>query len=68
VLLNKSHPFHDLVLVLSPEEKRLFDGIDGRRTVAEIADYTGAAGSGSARTFFQTLWWYDQVVFDASPS
>jgi len=66
VLLNKSHPFHDLILVLSPEEKRLFDGIDGRRSIAEIVDCTSATRLASARTFFQTLWWYDQVVFDAS--
>ncbi len=66
VLLNKSHPYHDLILVLGAQDKRLFDGIDGRRSIAEIADHVRETECGRARTFFETLWSYDQVVFDAS--
>ena len=62
VLLNRSHPFHDLVFVINAEEKRLFDRIDGRRTIAEIGDHLDH----DVRRFFQTLWSYDQVVFDGS--
>jgi SAM-dependent methyltransferase len=65
VLLNRSHPFHDLVLPIDAEEKRLFDAIDGRRNIAEIVE--GAGGNAAwpvARTFFQKLWWYDQVVYE----
>jgi SAM-dependent methyltransferase len=62
VLLNRSHPFHDLILVIDAKEKRMFDAIDGRRNIAEIA----GPGPSDARGFFQKLWRYDQVVFDMS--
>jgi hypothetical protein len=65
VLLNRSHPYPDLILTLDAEDKRIFDAIDGRRTVAETAEH--ARGSWPrARSLFEKLWWYDQVVFDAS--
>jgi len=42
----------------------------GKSTVAEIlrSIATGDSNKGRerARTLFQSLWWYDQVVFDAS--
>jgi hypothetical protein len=66
VLLNRNHPFPDLVLVLDPEDKRLFAAIDGRRTIAEITGVVPGAGLDGSRLLFQRLWWYDQVVFDAS--
>lgn len=67
VLVNQSHPFRDLILIIDPQEKRIFDLIDGRRSVAEIiARFTGPKDGIRALCFFQKLWWYDQVVFDAS--
>jgi SAM-dependent methyltransferase len=71
VLINRSHTYTDLYLPIDAAEKRLFDAIDGSRTIAEIADTTATqedAGSRlvSVRAFFERLWWYDQVVFDAS--
>ena len=66
VLLNRSHPSHDLVLVIDAGDKRVFDRIDGRRSIKEIADCEGETAIRRARTFFERLWWYDQVVFDAS--
>jgi len=65
-LLNKSHQYHDLVLVLGAQEKRLLEAIDGRRNAAEIAVHARLSDHRRARTFFETLWRYDQVVFDAS--
>ena len=64
VLLNRSHPYPDIVLPIDAREKSLFDEIDGRRTIAQIADARGDART--ARGFFERLWWHDQVVFDAS--
>jgi hypothetical protein len=66
VLLNKSHRFHDLLLVIGAEDKRLFDALDGRRSIAEIASHAGGSERDGVRTFFEALWRYDQVVFDAS--
>ena len=67
VLLNRSHPFHDLIVAVDAHEKRMFDAIDGRRSIAEIIDGVGGDGARPrARALFEKLWWYDQVVFDAS--
>jgi SAM-dependent methyltransferase len=60
VLINQTHTCRDLVVPLDANEKRMFDAIDGTRSIGAIADH------GRARTFFERLWWYDQVVFDAS--
>jgi SAM-dependent methyltransferase len=64
VLLNRSHPFHDLVLPIDAHEKRLFDAVDGRRTITEIVEAAGGDPVWPvARTFFEKLWWYDQMVY-----
>ena len=67
MLLNRSHQFHDLVIVINEREKRMFKAIDGHRSIAEIVDEVGARCS-DARGFFERLWWYDQVIFDRSNS
>ena len=64
VLINKGHSYTDIYLPVSAQQKKLFDAIDGSRTIAEIAPQV--AQRDAARVFFQGLWWYDQVVFDAS--
>lgn len=71
VLINQTHTYRDLYLPIAAEDKRLFDAIDGIRSIADIV---GTARSSScqppnlerARAFFERLWWYDEVVFDAS--
>jgi SAM-dependent methyltransferase len=65
VVLNRSHPYPDLILALNSQEKRMFDAIDGRWTVKQIADYTNSPLA-AARALFWNLWCYDQVTFDAS--
>ena len=67
VLLNRSHPFHDLILPIGAGEKSMFVAIDGRRTIEEIAAVAhGDDASHRGRAFFEKLWSYDQVTFDAS--
>jgi len=68
VLINRSHPFPDLVLAVDSAEDRLLDHIDGHRTVAEILQLAelDAAGERQALSFFERLWQYDQIVFDVS--
>ena len=47
----------------------MFSAIDGKRTVDEIL--RGAAGKANleqGREFFERLWRYDQIVFDATSS
>lgn len=70
VLINRSHTFTDLVLAIDAFEERLLDAIDGRRTLAAIlqAVVTADAGERRAVEFFERLWRYDQIVFDASAS
>lgn len=63
VLLNRSHPFRDLILVIDAKEKSAFERIDGQRSIARLV----AGGSWfDAHSFFQKLWAYDQVVFDTA--
>jgi len=71
VLINQSHTYTDLFMPIDSTEKRLFDAIDGNRCVGEIVESTLSSSQQKmqleiARAFFERLWWYDQVVFDAS--
>ncbi len=66
VLINRSHQYHDLVLTLDGAAQRLFDGIDGRRTIGEILADARDIDVEQARAFFESLWRYDQIVFDAA--
>ena len=71
VLINQTHTDRDLFMPISITEKRLFDAIDGTRTIGDIAERALPSSPNKsqldmARPFFERLWWYDQVVFDAS--
>jgi SAM-dependent methyltransferase len=71
VLINQAHTYRDLVLQIDATEKRLFDVIDGNRSVGDIMEKAlPSSEEGSqldvARAFFERLWLFDQVVFDAS--
>lgn len=37
-LLNQTHPFEDLILMIDAQERRMFEAIDGRRSISEIVD------------------------------
>ena len=72
VLINQTHTYTDLFLPINANEKRLFDAIDGARKIGDIAARSLPASPQNsqrevARIFFERLWWFDQVVFDASP-
>ncbi len=67
VLINKAHTYPDQILPVDAEEKRLFDAIDGKRNIEEIIHGMASQTEREcARTFFECLWWYDQVVFEVS--
>jgi SAM-dependent methyltransferase len=70
VLINKSHTFTDLILTVDSFEDPLLSAIDGNRTVAAIMRIAmqGREGERRALNFFERLWRYDQIVFDASRS
>ena len=69
VLLSRYHSFPDLILVIDAQEKKMFDAIDGLRSIEEIAERAGGNEPlARARDFFEKLFWYDQVVFDTSKS
>lgn len=65
VLVNQTHVFNDLFLIIDPRQKQMFDAIDGRHSIAEILEQLKETSS-RARDFFERLWWHDQVVFDTS--
>jgi SAM-dependent methyltransferase len=64
VLINRAHTCRDIYLPLNAREKRLFEAIDGKRTIGEMLP--APAEPEAARSLFESLWWHDQVVFDAS--
>jgi hypothetical protein len=68
VLINRSHTFTDLILTVDSFEDRLLGAIDGGRTLAQILQFVLRDGDGESRAlrFFERLWQYDQIVFDAS--
>ena len=68
VLINQSHTFTDLVLTVDSFEDRVLGAIDGNRTLAEILQCAAPEGDEESRAlrFFERLWQYDQIVFDAS--
>ena len=73
VLINQTHAYRDLILPIDSTEKRVFDAIDGSCSIADIVERAfpsvrTESQLGMARTFFEKLWWHDQVVFDASRS
>jgi len=61
VLINQSHTYTDIYLPITSPQKKLFDAIDGRRTIREIA--LDQSTNDAARVLFEGLWHYDQVVF-----
>ena len=66
VLVNQTHVFEDLFVIITAGEKRMFDAIDGRRSIAQIMESTDENNPKVAREFFEKLWRHDQVVFDTS--
>jgi SAM-dependent methyltransferase len=70
VVINQTHTYRDLFLPIESAEKQLFDAIDGERSIGEIVEKTMSSSVRTnlegPRTFFERLWWHDQVVFDSS--
>jgi SAM-dependent methyltransferase len=65
VLLNRAHNHPDLILPINEKQFQLYSDIDGRKTLGEITQ-DSRQDRHSALEFFQQLWRYDQIVFDAS--
>jgi hypothetical protein len=71
VLINRGHTFRDIFLPINAIEKRFFDAVDGKRSIAEIVHAVASSSKETgiadlARNFFSQLWWQDQVVFDTT--
>jgi hypothetical protein len=68
VLINRAHTFTDLVCTVDAFEDSLLGAIDGERTLAEILRHAAVDVGAEHRAigFFERLWQYDQVVFDAT--
>ncbi len=68
VLINGAHRFPDLILPVNSLEDRLYARIDGARTLGDVvsSENLDANGQRLAAGFFERLWQYDHVVFDAS--
>jgi len=64
VLINPAHTQTDSYLPIDTDKKRLFDTINGERSIRDLVGDHGDLSA--ARAFFERLWQYDQVIFDAS--
>jgi SAM-dependent methyltransferase len=71
VLINQAHGYRDLLLPVDVEQLRFYEAIDGKTTITGLLERV--AGSNAtpglrerACFFFMQLWFYDQVVLDAS--
>ena len=62
VLINRAHTDTDLYLPIDARGERLYEAIDGARTIGEI---TREAGD-QAAAWFERLYWHDQVALDTS--
>ncbi|HEY4434385.1 MAG TPA: class I SAM-dependent methyltransferase [Candidatus Cybelea sp.] len=61
VLINRNHTYTDLYLPIDAPRLRLYEAIDGRRTIAQILGKREEREA--ARDFFEQLWHWDQAVF-----
>jgi SAM-dependent methyltransferase len=57
-LINRAHVDRDLVFFADADEKRVFEAIDGERSIAEIP--------GASAELLRRLWWHDLVLLDTS--
>ncbi len=67
VLINRNHTYTDIFMTIDPTDKRLYEAIDGSSTIGDILSREQCQQE-TARTFFERLWWHDQVVFDSTQS
>ena len=65
VLINQSHTDRDLIAPIDAADKRMVEAIDARRSLSAIVEHAGVPLA-RARSFFEKLYWCDQVVFDTS--
>jgi SAM-dependent methyltransferase len=65
ILINRAHSHRDILLPIRAQEMRLLEAIDAKRNIGEML--ASEAERDDLRSFFERLWWHDQVVFDAAP-
>ena len=66
VLINPSHMYPDLALLIDAAQERLLTAIDGERSIVEILQSAGETiGDEQGRQFFRRLWEHDLIVLDA---
>jgi hypothetical protein len=66
VLINQNHTYTDIYLPIDDSERRVFEAIDGVRSIDEILRQSIPGKGDRFRDYFKKLWWYDQVSFDTS--
>jgi SAM-dependent methyltransferase len=64
VLINRNHTFTDLYLPIDAQQERLLDAIDGKRRICDMG--RAMADRDLARSFFEQLWRWDQIVFSTA--
>ena len=67
MLINQSHTYSDICFPINHKEKRFYEAIDGRLTVAQLMRKVGIRQRERLRPFVQNLWWHDQIIFEVMP-
>ncbi|MGI9402129.1 MAG: hypothetical protein ACR2O0_12795, partial [Rhizobiaceae bacterium] len=63
VLINRAHTQRDIYLPINSIQRKVFDAIDNHRSAAQLAEI---ADDETVRILLMRLWWYDQIIIDAS--
>jgi SAM-dependent methyltransferase len=63
-LINPSHIYPDLALLIDAAQERVLTAIDGERSAAEILR-NAPMNDDQGRQFFKRLWEHDLILFDA---
>ena len=69
VLINQAHTYPDLIMPINSIEKLLYEAIDGESSIGMLIEASQSIQRNpiepdKIHSFFERLWWYDQVVFD----
>lgn len=65
VLINQYHTDVDIFMPIKAGERQMFEAIDGHHSILDIIDKT-SENLKTAGSFFERLWWHDQIVFKSS--
>jgi hypothetical protein len=65
VMISQNHSDSDIYFSINSDEKQLYNAVDGEHSIAMLLKKR-TINHDLARSLFERLWWYDQMVFITS--